>query len=310
MNKPTPKIYRTTNWSSYNSALINRGNLSIWFDPKTQWYAQPKGKHGRNQTYSDTAIQCCLMIKSLFHLSLRMVTGFVQSLIHPYRLDWTAPDYSTICRRQKHIDIAINYQKSSNGLQLLVDSTGLKFLGEGEWKRKKHQPEYRRQWRKLHIGIDAETLQIRAIQLTTNNVSDSQVLGDLLDQIPQDEQIDSVYTDGAYDTKQCRQVIADRQAHAVIPPRKNAKPWKDTKTSSLERNELLRTVKRLGRTIWKNWSGYHRRSLIETKMHCIKLLGDKLRARNFQSQVNEIHARVAVLNKFTDLGRPHTQVAT
>ena len=310
MNKPTPKIYRTTNWSSYNSALINRGNLSIWFDPKTQWYAQPKGKHGRNQTYSDTAIQCCLMIKSLFHLSLRMVTGFVQSLIHLCRLDWTAPDYSTICRRQKHIDIAINYQKSSNGLQLLVDSTGLKFLGEGEWKRKKHQPEYRRQWRKLHIGIDAETLQIRAIQLTTNNVSDSQVLGDLLDQIPQDEQIDSVYTDGAYDTKQCRQVIADRQAHAVIPPRKNAKPWKDTKTSSLERNELLRTVKRLGRTIWKNWSGYHRRSLIETKMHCIKLLGDKLRARNFQSQVNEIHARVAVLNKFTDLGRPHTQVVT
>ena len=310
MNKPTPKIYRTTNWSSYNSALINRGNLSIWFDPKTQWYAQPKGKHGRNQTYSDTAIQCCLMIKSLFHLSLRMVTGFVQSLIHLCRLDWTAPDYSTICRRQKHIDIAINYQKSSNGLQLLVDSTGLKFLGEGEWKRKKHQPEYRRQWRKLHIGIDAETLQIRAIQLTTNNVSDSQVLGDLLDQIPQDEQIDSVYTDGAYDTKQCRQVIADRQAHAVIPPRKNAKPWKDTKTSSLERNELLRTVKRLGRTIWKNWSGYHRRSLVETKMHCIKLLGDKLRARNFQSQVNEIHARVAVLNKFTDLGRPHTQVAT
>ena len=310
MNKPTPKIYRTTNWSSYNSALINRGNLSIWFDPKTQWYAQPKGKHGRNQTYSNTAIQCCLMIKSLFHLSLRMVTGFVQSLIHLCRLDWTAPDYSTICRRQKHIDIAINYQKSSNGLQLLVDSTGLKFLGEGEWKRKKHQPEYRRQWRKLHIGIDAETLQIRAIQLTTNNVSDSQVLGDLLDQIPQDEQIDSVYTDGAYDTKQCRQVIADRQAHAVIPPRKNAKPCKDTKTSSLERNELLRTVKRLGRTIWKNWSGYHRRSLIENKMHYIKLLGDKLRARNFQSQVNEIHARVAVLNKFTDLGRPHTQVAT
>ena len=286
MNKPTPKIYRTTNWSSYNSALINRGNLSIWFDPKTQWYAQPKGKHGRNQTYSDTAIQCCLMIKSLFHLSLRMVTCFVQSLIHLCRLDWTAPDYSTICRRQKHIDIAINYQKSSNGLQLLVDSTGLKFLGEGEWKRKKHQPEYRRQWRKLHIGIDAETLQIRAIQLTTNNVSDSQVLGDLLDQIPQDEQIDSVYTDGAYDTKQCRQVIADRQAHAVIPPRKNAKPWKDTKTSSLERNELLRTVKRLGRTIWKNWSGYHRRSLIETKMHCIKLLGDKLTVSNFPSQVN------------------------
>ena len=141
-------------------------------------------------------------------------------------------------------------------------------------------------------------------------MSDSQVLGDLLDQIPQDERVDFVYTDGAYDTKQCRQVIADRQAHAVIPPRKNAKPWKDKKMGSLERNELLRTVKCLGRTIWKKWSGYHRRSLVETKMHCIKLLGDKLSARNFQSQVNQIHARMAVLNKFTDLGRPHTRVVT
>ena len=250
------------------------------------------------------------MIKSLFRLSLRMVTGFVQSLIKLCGLDWTAPDYSTLCRRQKHIDIQISYQKSCNGLHLLVDSTGLKFLGEGEWKRKKHQSEYRRQWRKLHIGMDAKTLQIRAVQLTTNNVSDSQVLGDLLDQIPLDEQIDSVYTDGAYDTKQCRQVIADRQAHAVIPPRRNAKPWKDKKMGSLERNDLLRAVKRLGRTIWKKWSGYHRRSLVETKMHCIKLLGDKLSARNFQSQVNEIHARVAVLNRFTELGRPHTQVVT
>ena len=110
-----------------------------------------------------------------------MDTGFVQSLIKLCRLDWTAPDFTTLCRRQKYIDIQISYQKSHDGLHLLVDSTGLKFLGEGEWKRKKYQPEYRRQWRKLHIGIDAETLQIRAVQLTTNNVSDSQVLGDLLD---------------------------------------------------------------------------------------------------------------------------------
>jgi hypothetical protein len=153
MNKPAPKIYRTINWSSYNRALINRGNISIWFDPKTQWYAQSQGKQGRNQTYSDTAIQCCLMIKSLFRLSLRMVTGFVQSLIKLSGLDWTAPDYTTLCRRQKHIDIAISYQKSSDGLHLLVDSTGLKFLGEGEWKRKKHGAEYRRQWRKLHIEM-------------------------------------------------------------------------------------------------------------------------------------------------------------
>ena len=120
MNKPAPKIYRTTNWSSYNRALMNRGNISVWFDPTTQWYAQPQGKHGRNQTYSDTAIQCCLMIKSLFRLSLRMVTGFVQSLIKLCGLDWTAPDYTTLCRRQKHIDIAISYQKSREGLPCAI----------------------------------------------------------------------------------------------------------------------------------------------------------------------------------------------
>ena len=106
-----------------------------------------------------------------------MVTGFVQSLIKLCGLDWTASDYSTICRRQRHIDITIGYQKSSGGFHLLIDSTGLKFLGEGEWKRKKYQPEYRRQWRKLHIGIDAETLQIQIVQLMTNNVCDLQVLG-------------------------------------------------------------------------------------------------------------------------------------
>ena len=134
--------------------------------------------------------------------------------------------------------------------------------------------------------------QIRVVQLTINNVSDSQVLGDLFDQIPLDERINLVYTDGAYDTKHCRQVILDRDAHAVIPPRKNAKLWKDKKLIYLERNELLKTVKRLDRSIWEKWLGYHHRSLVETKMHCIKLLGDKFTARSFPSQMNEIHAHV------------------
>jgi hypothetical protein len=135
-------------------------------------------------------------------------------------------------------------------------------------------------------------------------------LVDLLNQIPPDERIDSIYRDGAYDTKYCRQVISNRQAYAVIPPRKNAKPWKDKQARSIERNELLKTVKRLGRVLCKKWSGYHRISLAENKMHCIKLLGDKLRARSSYIQVNEIHAGVAVLNKFTELGRPHTQIVT
>ena len=229
--------------------MINRGNISIYFDSKMQWYAYPQVKHRRNQTYSDTAIQCSLMIKSLFRLSLRMVTGFVQSLIRLFGLTWIAPNYTTLCKRQKHIDNAISYQKSSDRLHLLVDSTSLKFLGEGKWKRKKYRPEYRRKWRKLHIGIDAKTLQISAVQLTTNNFSDSQVIEDLLAQTLLYEQIDSIYTDGAYDTKHCRQVILDRDAHKVIPPKKNAKPLKDQRLRSIERNDLLKTFKRLEKAL-------------------------------------------------------------
>ncbi|WP_228156524.1 transposase [Acinetobacter baumannii] len=123
MNKPASKIYRTTNWSSYNRALINRGNISIWLDPKTQWYAQSQGKQGRNQTYSDTAIQCCLMIKLLFRLSLRMVTGFVQSLIKLSGLDWTAPDYSTLCRIVKLLYYSYKIRKKLEITHRLSRST-------------------------------------------------------------------------------------------------------------------------------------------------------------------------------------------
>jgi len=99
---------------------MSRRNIALWFDPATQWYAPSKDKQGRNQPYSDSAIQCYLMIKSLFRLSLRMVTGFVQSLIKLCGLNWTAPDYTTLCRRQKHIDIVISYQKSSDGLPCAI----------------------------------------------------------------------------------------------------------------------------------------------------------------------------------------------
>ena len=127
-----PKIYRTTNWPSYNRALVNRGNISIWFDAKTQWYAQSQGKQSRNRIYSDTEIQCCLIIKSLFRL-LRIVTGFAQSLIRLCRLDWTAPDYTALCRTQKHI--AISYQKSSDGRPCAIYcSLWLSWLEVSRWR--------------------------------------------------------------------------------------------------------------------------------------------------------------------------------
>ena len=298
--------YKTTNWAAYNAALKARGSLTIWLDKDMQWYASASGKRGRQRVFSDGAIQFCLSIKCLLGLALRQSLGLVESLLRMAALDWKVPDFSTVCRRQKTLQVQLHYRPSTTALDLLVDSTGIKFLGEGEWKRKKHGAEYRRQWRKVHLGIDANTLEIRAIEVTDNSVGDATMLPELLAQIPPDEPVACVSGDGAYDTKACHAAIAQRGAQAVIPPRKNGKPWKAKLVGAGVRNEALRACQRLGRSIWKKWSGYHRRSLVETKMHCFKRLGERVMARTFERQVVELHVRVALLNRFTQLGRPTT----
>ena len=305
MSQPTPKKrYRTTNWKQYNSSLKARGSLTIWLDKKMSWFAAASGKRGRSPKFSDAAIQFCLTLKNLFGLALRQSTGLVQSVLQLSGLAWPAPDFSTLCRRQLGLNVQVPYTRSQGGLHLLVDSTGIKFLGEGEWKCKKHGPERRRQWRKLHIGIDAQTLQIRAICVTSNNVSDAAVLPDLLQQLPEDEALESLTGDGAYDTQPVYEAVIQRGAVPIIPPRKNARIRKGD--AFAYRNAALVACRRLGRRIWKVWSGYHRRSLVETKMNCIKRLGERVMSRTFERQVNELHIRAAILNRFTELGRPQT----
>ena len=213
-------------------------------------------------------------------------------------------DFSTVCRRQKRLSVKLPYRPSTTALDLLVDSAGIKFLGEGEWKCKKHGPERRRQWRKLHIGIDAKTLQIRAICVTSNNVSDAAVIPDLLQQLPGDETLESLTGDGAYDTQPAYEAVIRRGAIPIIPPRKNARIRRGSVFE--HRNAAITACRRLGRSIWKRWIGYHRRSLVETKMNCIKRLGERVMSRTFERQVNELHIRAAILNRFTELGRPQT----
>lgn len=187
-----------------------------------------------------------------------------------------------------------------------ADSTGIKAEGEGEWNARKHGGVKRRIWRKIHIGIDEETLDIRAVEITGSNIGDAPMLPELLDQIPPDQKIGRVTADGAYDTRKCHEAIAARGAAAVLPPRKTAKPWKPTNPDAVARHETLRASKYLGRAIWRRWSGYHRRSRVESKMNCIKLLGQSLMARDFDRQVAELQVRMAVLNGDTALGRPVT----
>ncbi len=205
----------------------------------------------------------CLTIKVLFKLPLRQTTGMVASLPKMVGLDWAVPDYTTLCRRRKTLAVTIPYRGSKGPLHLLIDSTGTKVDGEGEWHARKHGGPKRRVWRKIHLGIDEETLDIRAVEITGSHIGDAPVLPDLLSQIPADEQIASVTADGAYDTRKCHDAIADRGAHAVIPPRRNAKPWNADTTGAVARTEALRASKYLGSALWRRWGGYHRRSRVE-----------------------------------------------
>ena len=307
MSSWAPTKYKTKNWSAYNEALKHRGSLSIWFDPEMTWTPSPSGKRGRQRQFSDAAIQTCLTMKVLFGLPLRPTTGFVESLLKMVGLDWAVPDFSTLCRRQKALNVSLPYREGNGPLNLLIDSTGIKAEGEGEWNARKHGGPKRRIWRKIHIGIDEETLEVRAVEVTTSNIGDAPMLPELLSQIPSDQEIGSVTGDGAYDTRKCHDAIAARGAHAVIPPRKNAKPWTPTSPGAIARNEAVNASRYLGRALWRRWSGYHRRSRVETKMHCVKLLGQSLMAREFDRQVAEIQLRIAVLNRYTALGTPVTE---
>jgi transposase len=217
------------------------------------------------------------------------------------------PDFSTICRRQRAHAVNIPYRGAKGPLHLLIDSTGIKAEGEGEWSARKHDGPKRRVWRKIHIGIDEQTLEIRAVEITGSNTGDAPMLPHLLNQNPHDQKIGSGTADGAYDTRRRHSAIADRGATAVIPPRRNAQPWKPTTAGAIARNDTLRVSRYLGRALWRNWSGYHRRSRVETKMHCVKLLGQRLMARDFDRQVAEVQVRVAILNGYTALGIPVTK---
>ena len=225
MSRPTPPTYKTRNWPAYNEALKRRGSLTIWFDPEMIWDAAPTGKRGRQQTYSDTAIQTCLSMKVLFGMALRQTTGFVESLLRLIGLNWAVPDFSTLSRRQKTLAVNIPYRGSKGPLHLLTPSRDIaaqcpagqrtapasrsrvKASGTRASPPLTHASmccravggPKRRVWRKIHLGIDEKTLEVRAVEITGSHIGDAPVLPDLLNQIPANEAIGSVTADGAYD---------------------------------------------------------------------------------------------------------------
>jgi hypothetical protein len=158
-------------------------------------------------------------MKVLFGMALRQTTDFVESLLRLTGLDWDVPDFSTICRRQKTLAMSIPYRGAKGLLHLLIDSTGIKVAGESEWNTRKHGAPRQRVWRKIHISIDEQTLEIRAVEVTGNNTGNAPIFPNLLNQIPRNQQIGNVNAVGAHDTRRCHNAIAERGAAAVVPPR-------------------------------------------------------------------------------------------
>ncbi len=152
--------------SCYNAALRKRGSLLVWLDKEIAWFGQRQAKPGRPPDFSDAAIKFCVSIKDLFKLPLRQAAGMLVSLLRLAGLDWPVPDFSTLSRRQKTLAVQVPYRRADGPLNLLVDSTGIKFLGDGEWQARKHWPQGRRQWRKVHLAMDAATSDIRAVEFT------------------------------------------------------------------------------------------------------------------------------------------------
>ncbi len=304
MSKPAPARYRTTNWSEYDAALRRRGSLVVWLDREMEWLASPSGRRGRPQTFSDAAIQVCLSLKVLFGLALRQTIGMVASLLRMAGLeDWPVPDFSTLCRRQKTITIQIPYRRSDSPLNLLVDSTGVKVRGEGEWQVRRHGASRRRQWRKVHLAMDTVTGDVCAVEFTSSHQGDSPVLPGLLAQVPADQSIGTVTADGAYDTRRCHAAIIKHGATAIIPIRKNGRLWNEDCPAARARNETLRATRHYGRVLWKRWTKYHARSRVEAKMRCLKAFGERIASRDPDRQAAEIHTRIALMNRFSALGR-------
>ena len=304
--------YRLRNWSEYNRSLVNRGSITFWFDEKAikTWYSTERSnKPGRPDTYSDDAIRCGLAIRAVFHTTLRALQGFIASILQLLGLELTCPHYSIFCRRAKGLQLPMRrFLKPGEKLNVVFDSTGLKIFGEGEWKVRKHGYSKRRTWRKLHVGMCADTGQIVVRAVTSNNVSDGEAMVAMMDALD-DVCIGDCLGDGAYDTVDCREAIHHNRGKQIIPPNKNARKQKKDFLPSLEaRDRAIERIEELGehgRNLWKKEVGYHRRSRVETFMFRWKtIVGDRLSSRKAWSQVTEVSVKLDVLNKMLELGRP------
>ncbi len=290
--------------------MVQRGSITFWLaeDLEKVWLYAGEKQRGSQFDYSDKAIEIMLTIKEVFHLTNRGVEGFVRSLFEIMDIHLPVPDHTTLSKRGKRLKVKLP-RKTGESLNLVLDSTGLKIYGEGEWKVRKHGYSKHRTWRKLHLGANPENGEIQAVVLTENSVSDDAVVKDMLKQI--EETLLACAADGAYDKRKVYEALNlhSPEVDILIPPRKNARIWQhgNSKADRLKRDENLRYIRKHGRKSWKADSGYHIRSLAETLMFRLKtIFGEKLSARLLETQTTQAMIRCLALNQMTQLGMPES----
>ncbi len=315
--------YKVSNWSEYNKALINRGNISIFLadDLEKTWHAEQSGSPGRPKTYSDLLIQTCLFFKCFLKQPYRATEGFVRSLFQRTGQEIPVPSYTQISRRALKLpEVAQSLSTHTGAIDIVIDSTGLKVYGEGEWKVRQHGYSKRRTWKKLHLAMDPLSGQIVGSLLTEKEVSDHSVLEDLFEQI--ENPIERAFADGAYDKTMCYEACEVQKAELITPPMLNAVEQENPEDcpALASRDCAIRRINSLtdiyggdrerARKEWKEETDYHSRSVVETLMYRYKqICGDKLFSRRADMQVREVATKVTMLNKFTNLGMPVFTIA-
>lgn len=295
---------RERNWQQYNKQLVQRGSLTFLIDPKIlkTLGKPPKSKGpGRPTQYSPALIELLVMVKVHFKLAYRSLQGFAESFLSKLMPNEKAPNYTLVCKRVVGLGKTLPALTKDSCTTVILDASGMKICGEGEWKVKVHGRGRPRKWVKIHLAIDADTQQIVAEITSDSSVGDSKLTSSLLDQIPGSPE--EVLADGAYDRAQSRKAIKDRNAKSLIPPPKNAK----YRGSEDERDQAILEIMGLGgdkeaRSLWGRLTGYSRRVLVETAFSCLKrLFGDRFFSKTFERQQVENRVRCLLINKMRAL---------
>jgi len=303
--------YRVTNWPEYDRGLVGRGDLRLWIadDALAAWAAPRRRTRGGQARFSDLAIETVLGPASVFRLPLRQAEGLARSILAMMSLELPVPDHTTLARRRRGVAVEMNAPGRHGPVDLVLDSTGLKFHGPGEWGRLKHG-EKRWAWRKLHLAVDAGTGEILAHALTDSATADAVMAGPLVARAG--GRIRSVIADGAYDGAPVYAAIrAARPPRSppaiVVPPSAPSTPTRGGAHGGTVRERHAAQIAAHGRMAWQKAHGYGLRSLGETAISRLKRRGgDRLTARSFSAQRKEVALRISIANKAIRHAKPVT----